>query len=190
MKFPNIFLIGFMGSGKSHWGKIWSEKYHLSFVDLDYEIEKAFGMSIENIFEKHREEKFRELEKYHLRKYENKKNSLIACGGGTPCFSENMEWMLKNGIVIYLKASERYILERVMDETEKRPLLKKVNESELLFFIQKTLKEREPVYKKAHYILRAENLKEESIKKILDELPGGQKQEKPQKQPDKPVLKH
>lgn len=190
MKFPNIFLVGFMGSGKTHWGRIWAEKFRFSFVDLDYEIEKAFGMSIESIFEKHSEEKFRELEKYHLQKNENKKNLLVSCGGGTPCFLENMDWMLQNGIVIYLKASERYILERVMEETDKRPLLKKVNESELLFFIQKTLKEREPVYKRAHYILRAENLKAESLKKILDELPGRQKQETPQKQPVKPVLKH
>lgn len=168
MNIPNIFLIGFMGSGKSHWGKIWAKKLQMIFVDLDHEIEKVFGMTIEEVFEKHGEEKFRELEKYHLKKNEHKKNLLVSCGGGTPCYFDNMHWMLNNGVVIYLKASDQYILDRVKDETEKRPLLKKVNESELLFFIQSKLKEREPIYQQADYILEVDRLNENS----LDHLKG------------------
>ena len=159
----NIFLIGFMGSGKSHWGHIWAQQKGLSFYDLDTEIENSFQLPVELIFEKHGEEKFREMERYHLRKFESNKNHLIACGGGTPCFFDNLEWMKKHGKVVYLKAAPEYILKRVMAETEKRPLLKKVNPSELLFFIQQKLKEREPVYLRADYILDVETLSKDSL---------------------------
>jgi shikimate kinase len=159
----NIFLIGFMGSGKSHWGHIWALQHTLAFYDLDTEIEKAFEMTVEEIFEKHGEEKFREIERYHLRKFDTKKSYLLSCGGGTPCFFDNLDWMKRHGTIIYLKASPEYILDRVMEETSKRPLLKKVNPSELLFFIEKKLKEREPVYLKADHVLEAKNLTNDSL---------------------------
>ncbi|HJY23543.1 MAG TPA: shikimate kinase, partial [Hanamia sp.] len=113
----NIFLIGFMGSGKSYWGKVWAKENGYSFYDLDAKIEQAFKMTVEQIFEKHGEEKFREIERLYLRKFENKKKYLLASGGGTPCFFDNMEWMQQHGLVIYLKASPQYLLEKVMDET-------------------------------------------------------------------------
>jgi shikimate kinase len=152
-----------MGSGKSHWGHIWARHLGYTFFDLDMEIEKAFKMAVEEIFEKHGEEKFRELERYHLKRFENRKQVLLSCGGGTPCFFDNIQWMKQQGVIIYLKASPQYILDRVMDETSKRPLLKEVNTSELLFFIQKKLKEREPVYLKADHILEVEKLQNDSL---------------------------
>ena len=164
-----IFVIGFMGSGKTHWGKIWAAKRDITFFDLDAKIEKAFRMSISEIFEKKGEEKFRELERYHLRKFENKKNFLLACGGGTPCFSDNMEWMKAQGKVFYLKAEPEMLLKQVMHETEKRPVIKKVNPSELLFFIQKKLEEREPYYSQADFILDVEELNENSLSLLLSE---------------------
>lgn len=152
-----------MGSGKSYWGHIWALEEGYTFYDLDSEIEKVFELPVEQIFERHGEDKFREMERYHLRKFENNHSCLVACGGGTPCFFENMDWMKEHGTVIYLKASPEYILERVMDETEKRPLLKKINSSELLFFIEQKLKEREPVYLEADYVLEVANLKTDSL---------------------------
>jgi shikimate kinase len=162
-----LFLIGFMGTGKTHWGRIWASKAGMAFFDLDTRIEKAFRMEISDIFEKKGEEKFRELERYHLRKFEHKKSFLLACGGGTPCFSDNMEWMREQGKVIYLKASAPLILDQVMNETEQRPLLKKVNPSELLFFIQKKLIEREPYYSKADLTFNVEDLNDDSIQHLL-----------------------
>lgn len=178
MEYPNLFLIGFMGSGKTHWGKIWSEKFRLSFLDLDQEIEKEMGMTVEGIFEKYGEEKFRELEKQHLRNLKGKKNILVSCGGGVPCFSDNMDWMLENGIVIYLKAGPLYLLERVINETDRRPLLKRLGKSEVLLFIENKLKEREPFYRRAHYIFDMDNIDDESPGRILDELIPKMKQEK------------
>ncbi|MEP6926023.1 MAG: shikimate kinase, partial [Ginsengibacter sp.] len=161
-------LIGFMGSGKSHWGRIWASIRGISFFDLDARIEKAFRMKISDIFDKKGEEKFRELERYHLKKFEHKKNFLLACGGGTPCFSDNIEWMKTQGKVFYLKAEAELILEHVMNETEQRPLLKKINPSELLFFIQKKLIEREPYYSRADFTLDVKNLNENSLSNLLN----------------------
>jgi shikimate kinase len=152
-----------MGSGKSYWGHIWALEHGYTFYDLDTEIEKAFKMPVEEIFEKHGEEKFREMERYHLRKFENKKKYLLSCGGGTPCFFDNLEWMKQHGEIIYLKASPEYILDRVMDETSKRPLLKEVNPAELLFFIQKKLNEWEPVYLKDDHVFEVGKLKKNSL---------------------------
>ena len=162
-----VFLIGFMGSGKSHWGRIWATKNHLKFFDLDAKIEKAFKMTITEIFEKKGEEKFRELERYHLRKFDTKKNFVLACGGGTPCFTDNMDWMKSQGKVFYLKATPEKILEQVMHETEQRPVIKNVNPSELLFFIQKKLAEREPFYSQADAILDVNLLDENSLSTLL-----------------------
>jgi shikimate kinase len=168
-----------MGSGKSYWGHIWALERGYTFYDLDTEIEKAFKMSVEEIFDKHGEDKFREMERYHLRKFENKKKYLLSCGGGTPCFFDNLEWMKQHGEIIYLKASPEYILDRVMDETSKRPLLKEVNSAELLFFIQKKLIEREPVYLKADHIFEVEKLRKNSLnfleKRLAKSIEGNKK---------------
>jgi shikimate kinase len=156
-----------MGSGKSHWGKIWAGKNQLSFYDLDEQIEKTMGESIANVFEKKGEANFREMERYVLRKFETKNTFLMACGGGTPCFFENIQWMNEQGTTIYLQASPQEILEKVMNETEERPLLKKLNESELLFFIEQKLKEREPFYRQAKYTLDTNSLTITSLSEIL-----------------------
>lgn len=165
----SIFLIGFMGTGKSYWSKIWAEKYGLAHYDLDSIIENAFAMTIEEIFEKEGEDKFRQIETLNLKKFENKKGFFLACGGGTPCYFDNLDWMKKSGTVIYLKATPEYLLNRVMDEKEKRPLLKKVNTAELLYFIEKKLGERERFYDEAHYILDAQQLTEKSLHFIFEE---------------------
>ena len=162
-----IFLIGFMGSGKTHWGRIWAGKSGIPFFDLDTRIEKAFRMKITDIFEKKGEEKFRELERHHLRKFERKKNYLLACGGGTPCFSDNMEWMKTQGKVFYLKASPALIINNLRHETAHRPVIKDVNPEELLPFIKNKLSEREPNYLQAHHVLNVDELDENSLPVFL-----------------------
>ena len=162
-----IFLIGFMGSGKTHWGKIWATKNQLNFFDLDEEIEKTLGKSVAEIFEKKGEGYFREMERRILRKFEMKKNFILACGGGAPCFFDNLQWMNEQGSTIYMELSPAEIFERVINETEKRPIIKKVNTSELLFFIEQKLKERKTFYHMATYIVNANALNENSLTKIL-----------------------
>lgn len=163
-----IFLIGFMGSGKTHWGKLWAEKSGLAFFDLDAIIEDAEKRSIETIFEKSGEAYFREKESTSLKTFSDKDNCIIACGGGTPCFNNNMSWMNANGTTIYLKASASQVLEQVKNEKDKRPLLKKLNAAEILFFIEQKLKERKPFYSQARIILPVDELNTDSVKKIIN----------------------
>ncbi len=158
-----------MGSGKTHWGTIWAKKNGLTFYDLDEIIEKEYGKTISDIFEEEGEEKFRQLERDHLMEFKNKKNFVLACGGGTPCFSDNMEWMKWQGKVVYLKAEPQLLLKYLINETEKRPVIKKVDPSELLFFIQNKLEERKPYYSMADFTLNVEDLDENSLSFLISE---------------------
>ena len=94
-------------------------------------------------------------------------NCIIACGGGAACFDSNIEWMNENGLTIYLHASANELLENIMKEKDRRPLVKHVNEAELLFFIQKKLEERIHFYEQAKIRLRVEDLNEQSLIKII-----------------------
>ena len=161
-----IFLLGFMGSGKTHWGRVWAEKIALEFFDLDEIIEQQEKKTIADLFEKDGEDHFRKIETAVLKTFSPKNNCIIACGGGTPCFADNMQWMNEHGTTIYLSASPQYIYDRVLEEKDKRPLLKKLNKAELLFFIEQRLKEREPFYSQAQFILPVEQLNADTLQTL------------------------
>lgn len=166
-----IFLIGFMGSGKSYWGKLWAAANNLAFYDLDEVIEEEEQKSVLDIFEKKGEDYFRVKESTNLRTMSALDNCIIACGGGTACFYDNMDWMNENGFTIYLSATPNQLLETIMLEKDKRPLLKKINEAELLFFISQKLDERIPFYRQAKLTLHVEDLNEQSLKEIASSTP-------------------
>ena len=151
-----------MGSGKSHWGKIWAANYKLDFIDLDEVIQMEEGGTVVDIFETKGEEYFRTVEAKKLRAMATVKSSIIACGGGTPCFHDNMQWMNEHGISVYLSATPDEILRRLIkgQHQQQRPLIKKLNQSELLFFIQQKLKEREAFYNQANIILPSADITE------------------------------
>jgi shikimate kinase len=163
-----VFLIGFMGSGKSYWGNLWSKHHSIQFFDLDEVIEREQQKSVATIFEKEGEKHFRKIEALVLKSFADKNNCIIACGGGTACFNNNMQWMNDNGMTVYLSAPPQYIYDRVFEEKEKRPLLDKLNPAELFFFIEQKLKEREPFYSKAQVILPVEKLDIESLLKFIN----------------------
>ena len=158
-----IFLIGFMGSVKTYWGKIWAKQYGLSFFDLDEVIEKEQGKTVAAIFEKEGEAYFRKVEAIALHTFLDEQDCIIACGGGTACFDDNMQWMNDNGITVYLSATAQHIFNRVIEEKDKRPLMKKLNDAELLFFIEQTLKALEPFYNQAKWILAGDKINASSL---------------------------
>lgn len=158
-----IFLVGFMGSGKTYWGKIWARQNGLTFYDLDDVIEQEYGNTIAWLFENKGEDYFRKLETETLHGFAEKDSCILACGGGTACFNDNMKWINKNGTSVYLSASPQYIFERVIPEKDRRPLIRKINTAELLYYIEQKLKEREPFYKQATFILPAVELNENSL---------------------------
>lgn len=172
MQYINIigmifFLIGFMGSGKTHWGEIWAETYGFNFIDLDEDIEKKERKTIAAIFENNGETYFRQIEAITLRSFNKAENTIIACGGGTPCFLDNMHWMNEHGITVYLSSDSSEILKRVLSKQEKRPLLSKMNEGELLSFIEQKLQERAPFYAAAKFTLSTLNLSDNSFGEVL-----------------------
>ncbi|MCB0586849.1 MAG: shikimate kinase [Phaeodactylibacter sp.] len=141
-----VFLIGFMGSGKSFTGRRLAERAGIKFVDLDEWIEHKEGISIREVFEKKGEMYFRKLERDALREMARFKNVVVSCGGGTPCFHENMQWMNRHGVTIYLRAPAAILAHRLAREQGQRPLLKGLNEGEMEDFIRRKLEEREEYY--------------------------------------------
>lgn len=163
----NIFVIGFMGSGKTYWGKIWAAAHHRTFIDLDEVIEKKYDKTIAAIFEADGEDYFRRIEAETLRAFALMQNTIIACGGGTPCFYDNMDWMNEHGITLFITSSTAEILNRVSPELEKRPLFKNMTGAEILLFIEQKLAERSPFYTQAKFIMQANQLTEASLNDII-----------------------
>ena len=144
-----------MGSGKSLLGKRLAEKLGWNFIDLDEMLEKGEQMTISEIFSKRGESVFRELEAKYLRSTQEAANTIIATGGGTPCFFDNLTWMKETGITIYLQASPSTLLERLKDGIAHRPLLNGKTDEELVEYIEDLLFKREPYYNQANYSCNA-----------------------------------
>lgn len=147
----NFYLIGMMASGKSYFGKNWAERNHLSFTDLDEIIVKEYGAPIAEIFESEGESFFREMEKIVLQQTESIDNTIIACGGGTACFHNNIEWMNERGVTIWLNPSIEDILENLKNDQATRPLLLNMDADELKRNLIKHLNNRAAFYEKATY---------------------------------------
>lgn len=148
-----VFLIGFMGSGKTTIGKKLAKKMKFAFLDLDQEIEKHENLSISEIFEIHGEDYFRALENKVLLGIFQLKNIVVSCGGGTPCHNNNIDLINKAGISIYLKLSAEALHSRLKKAKTQRPLLKNKAESELLDYIKRKLEERQSCYLKSKIVI-------------------------------------
>ncbi len=169
-----VVLVGYMGSGKSTVGQLLATELNQVFLDLDTYIEEKEEMSISEIFETKGEIFFRKKEYQYIQELMHSDMSFVlSTGGGTPCYSGNMETMLtKTKNVFYLKVTIPELLKRLNDEKEKRPLIKDISEEDLPEFFGKHLFERNPYYAKAtHTILCSDKTTEEivaDIKACLD----------------------
>jgi len=164
-----LYIIGFMGVGKTTIGKELALKHNINFIDTDKEIEKKSNNSILNIFQEHSESHFRELESITLK--EISEDSIVACGGGLPIYNNNMELIKKSGLSIYLKASGKEIFNRLKRDLKNRPLLKNKSNKEIENFIQETLTEREKFYKMADYIIDTSYLSKTNVLGKINALP-------------------
>ena len=158
-----IFLVGFMGCGKSEIGKDLAKLLHFNFLDLDESVEKKEGMSVTEIFETKGETAFREIESNCLRKVKLE-NNVVSTGGGTPCFKNNMIWMNENGVTVYLKTEEKLLFDRLKNDTQSRPLLKNLSGISLMKFIQIKLGEREKFYLQSQLTFHPQN---ERLKQLI-----------------------
>ena len=164
----HVFLIGFMGSGKTHWGRVVARALSHPFIDLDEWIETQEGKSILQIFSDAGESDFRALEKQYLHRMKGLEPSVIATGGGTPCFFDNLAWMQKEGVVIYLKTSPEILFRRLKAERESRPLLASLDEAQLPDIIRERLYARTPVYERADHVLEQSDDDAAFLQQLLD----------------------
>ncbi len=154
-----IFLIGFMGSGKTHWGHLLADKLQLPFFDLDTVITQSEGKSISEIFAEKGEEYFRYKEKESLEELVGKEERFIlSTGGGTPCFFNNIEFMKKNGKVLWLNTSVDVLKQRLLKERMSRPMISNVGEKELKSYIIRKLGERKIYYEQADLMVHEEGI--------------------------------
>ena len=163
-----IFLAGFMGSGKTTLGKKIAKHLNKTFLDLDNEIEKQEGVAVEEIFSKEGEVNFRQIEKNVLRKFiASEEGFVMALGGGTPCFYNNMELINDSGISIYLKYNAGMLVSRLVNAKSVRPLLLNKTKMELRKYVENTLEQREKTYSECQYIIEGDNVGVEDVLKLF-----------------------
>ncbi len=167
MAADKIFLIGMMGSGKSYWTKKMAKWNKCVGYDLDALIEMNEEKTIAEIFNEDGEDHFRKVEAKILRWFKEKKKFIIATGGGTPCFQENMHWMKKEGIVIWLDEPVEVLVKRLSPEKNKRPLIANLSDSQIATFIEDKLVERHSFYSQANYRLTSDQINEAGLKKLM-----------------------
>ncbi len=160
-------MIGFMGCGKSTIGKMVAKEMNYTFIDLDREIEAAENRSITDIFKEDGEKAFRAIEAQFIIDISQKEKVIIACGGGTPCFGNNMSIMNESGYTIYLELKENELFKRLNDGKEKRPLIANLTVDEVRAYIQRTLTARMPFYLQARTKL---DVNEKDTREITEDI--------------------
>jgi shikimate kinase len=162
-----IFLIGFMGCGKTTLGRKLASRLGYEFMDLDHILEAQVGMNIAGYFSTHGEDAFRKLESEVLKQTVYPKHAVISTGGGLPCFFDNMQWINAHGRSVYIQLSPKTLADRLEHEKTKRPLLRDKHGDALIDFIGEKLTEREPFYKQATIIANGLSLTAEKAEALL-----------------------
>ena len=164
-----IFLIGYMGAGKTTLGKALAHRMKLSYIDTDHYIEKRYRKKVSDIFASEGEECFRDLEHRMLLEVSEFEDIIISTGGGLPCFNDNMAIMNDLGTTIYLETSEEELAARLRASKNVRPLLENRSGSELVDFIRESLEKRRGFYEQAKIRFNAEQMYNDSDVDVLVE---------------------
>ena len=163
--------MGYMACGKTTFGRALAARIGWDFTDLDHEIERQEGRTAAEIIAADGEENLRRLESEALKRTASMKKTVVACGGGTPCWRDNMEFMTLHGLTLWLIASPERMFERVREAGDTRPLLSGKPDEELRAFILRHLCERQPHYCKAQWRFSGENLEnEDEINNTIDDF--------------------
>ena len=164
-----IFLVGFMGSGKSTIGLEVAKALDIGFWDMDELIQDQQAMRISEIFNEHGQDYFRELERDMIRSFSDhmEGDAVISTGGGAPCFFDNIEQLNKQGTTVYLELTPEKLFNRLKGEAEERPLIAGKSDDEMLDLIQKMYEQRAAFYEKAVYSIDADRTPVEIARHIL-----------------------
>ncbi len=165
-----VFLVGFMGCGKTTLGRKLAKYLDYAFIDLDHQLEAKVGVTIAEYFAKFGEGSFRKLESEVLKTTVYPANAIVSTGGGLPCFFDNMDWMNRRGKTIYIQLSPKTLADRLEHEKHKRPVLNGRTEDELIAFIEQKLQERDPFYTQANIIASGIGITPEKVLDLLKSL--------------------
>ena len=163
-----IYLIGYMGAGKTTITKLLANELHLPFYDTDKEIEEKQNRSVSDIFKNDGELHFRMLETELLKNISQ--NSIIACGGGLPIHNNNMGLINSKGISIYLKASNKCLFSRLKKEKQTRPLIDNKTDEELDVYIKNELQKRSPFYNLANHTILVDDKSTDEVLREVNSL--------------------
>ena len=166
-----LFLIGYMAAGKTTLGRWAARRLGYDFIDLDHYIESRYMKSVSDLFAERGEEGFREIERRMLYEVGEFDRVLISTGGGTPCFFDNMDYMLSQGLTVYLEASVPVLCRRLKCSHTKRPLVDSKTEEELAGFVAEMLTRRDIYYRRAHAVFNSDEYERgEALQKATERL--------------------
>ena len=165
-----IYLIGYMGCGKTTLGKKLAAALKLSFIDLDTFLEEKYFRTIPQIFAEEGEAGFRLKEQKVLHEVASFDNIIVATGGGAPCFFNNMELMNNTGYCIFLDIDTSTLVKRLINAKTERPIIKGKSADELHHFIEEMMLKRRPYYEKAKYILKDSEIKPQQVIELIEDL--------------------
>ena len=169
MQVKRVFLIGYMGAGKTTAGKILARRMNLNYIDTDYFVESRYHRKISEIFASEGEAYFREMEQRILLELSEYEDVIVSTGGGLPCFNGNMTLMNNTGITVYLDVPAAELAARLEKSITIRPVLKQRAGDELIGFIKESLSARKPFYEQAKIWLQTEKMNN-NIEVLVEEL--------------------
>lgn len=164
-----IYLIGYMGSGKSTLGKKLAKHAGLQFIDMDHYIEKRNCKTVPQLFAEEGEAEFRKKERKALEELSEFSDVVIATGGGAPCFFDNVDLMNRTGKTIYLNIDPKILASRLLKSKTERPLIKGKSKKELVGFIDETLRKRNEFYAQAHYQITQPDVNLDEVMKMIQQ---------------------
>ena len=167
-----IYIVGYMGAGKTTAARRLASRLGWEVADTDDLFETKYRISVCDFFNKYDEPLYRKLESEVLKETESLENVVVATGGGTACFFDNMEWMNRHGITVFLRISEKAVIDRLVHAKRKRPLAEGKSEEELTEFVKKNYAERMPFYEQARLTVKAEDLDLDNLVRLVGNVEG------------------
>ena len=163
-----IYLVGYMGAGKTTAAKRIAHRLGWDVADTDALFEEKYRISVDDFFQKYDEPLYRKLESEILKGTENLENTVISTGGGTACYFDNMEWMNQNGLTVFMRISPEAVVDRVLHSHHKRPLARGKSEVELMEFVRQHYASRMPFYEQAQITVKSENFDLDGLIKQIE----------------------
>ena len=165
-----IYLVGYMGAGKTTAARRLAQRLGWEVADTDDLFEAKYKISVCDFFNKYDEPLYRKLESEVLKETEKLENVVISTGGGTACYFDNMDWMNQHGLTVFLRISQKAVVDRLVHAKRKRPLAEGKSEEELVAFVEQHYTGRLPFYEQARITVKAEDLDLDSLMKQIEEL--------------------